>query len=313
MVFLYSNCVFRYFIARADGNTEEIPIDKSDINNPLMGSYIPVDTEEEIPADQLALSDKPHDRNSGVERNSRDNNDRESRDSRGSRDSFDRPRIKTMLSTKLEQPLRLSASQTAKLELGTPTKDSPDDFSWNHIYQVFQQIKTPALSVTFVFLVTIGLFPCLTVFLESKSKCNDVNNRFQNDMFVPFFFVMFNLFDFIGRVAAGALRPLFTASNVWIGAAARIVFFPLFLLCRVSNSQLPVVFGDDAFPIVFMMLFALSNGYVASSCMMLGSSGVSARESSLAGTIMIFSLTFGLLCGATFSFLTVYISQGAVN
>jgi equilibrative nucleoside transporter 1/2/3 len=179
------------------------------------------------------------------------------------------------------------------------------------VWRVYQQIMVPSLSVCFCFTVTIGLFPSLTVFIESTEKCKS-SERFYNDMFVPMLFLLFNLFDFIGRVSAGSFKPIFTDKNIWIGSVARIIFFPLFLLCNMSTNKLANVFTNDAFPLIFMIIFALSNGYVSTNCMVMGASAVSSKDAGLAGTIMILSLTLGLLFGACTSFIVVYISQGKV-
>lgn len=54
-------------------------------------------------------------------------------------------------------------------------------------------------------------------------------------------------------------------------AIVRVVFVPLFLLCNVQpRSHLPVVFTNDIAPIIFMWLFAMSNGYLGTLCMMYG-------------------------------------------
>lgn len=51
----------------------------------------------------------------------------------------------------------------------------------------------------------------------------------------------------------------------------RLVFIPLFMLCNVHpRAHLPVVFHHDCFFILFMILFAFSNGYLASLCMCYG-------------------------------------------
>ena len=179
------------------------------------------------------------------------------------------------------------------------------------IWNVFKTECIPALCVWATFSITIGVFPSLTVFMESKDKCRS-DNRAVNDLFVPLQFFLFNLFDLFGRLTAGAIRPLFTANNIWVPTVCRLIFFPLFLLCNVSDSRLPVVFVSDFFPIFFMICFAFSNGYVASMCMMLGPTLIDKKNAALAGTIMVFSLTVGLLTGACISFLTVFISQGSI-
>jgi equilibrative nucleoside transporter 1/2/3 len=179
------------------------------------------------------------------------------------------------------------------------------------IWEVYKSIIIPALSVTATFTITIGLFPSLTVFLESTNKCKN-DSRFSNDLFVPMLFLLFNLFDLVGRLTAGAFKPLFSANKLWIPALIRVIFFPLFLLCKISGSQLPTAFANDFFPMFIMICFAFTNGYVASLCMMLGPSLTTSKNAALAGTIMVFSLTVGLLCGACTSFVTVIISQGSV-
>lgn len=52
---------------------------------------------------------------------------------------------------------------------------------------------------------------------------------------------------------------------------ARVAFIPLFMLCNIQpRLNLPVFFHHDAWFIVFMLLFAFSNGYLASLCMCFG-------------------------------------------
>lgn len=189
-----------------------------------------------------------------------------------------------------------------------PVPDSSDLPGFRRVVRVFKEVMIPALSVTAVFSVTIGLFPSLTVLIESTEKCHS-SSRFSNDLFIPFMFLMFNLFDLVGRLVAGAFPCPFTPQTIWIPAALRFVFFPLFLFCNVSGSSLPIWFNHDAFPILFMILFAFSSGYVASNCMMMGPTLTKPSDSQLAGTIMVFCLTIGLLCGASLSFLAVAISK----
>lgn len=50
----------------------------------------------------------------------------------------------------------------------------------------------------------------------------------------------------------------------------RVLFVPLFMLCHVpERSRLPVLFPQDAYFITFMLLFAVSNGYLMSLTMCL--------------------------------------------
>lgn len=180
------------------------------------------------------------------------------------------------------------------------------------VWRIFNQIKPAAAGAYLTFAVTLALFPSITVLIESSQQCSSNASRFNNDLFIPFMFLLFNLFDFIGRVFAGVNQLGLTPNTVWIAVACRVIFIPLFLFCNVSGSQLPVLFGSDAFPIIFMILFALSNGYLSTLSMMFGPTMVSTRHSNLAGTIMVFCLTFGLMSGSVLSFLMLLISQGSL-
>ena len=198
-----------------------------------------------------------------------------------------------------------------KSETLEPAEEKFESLGMDEVMRIFRIVKVPAFSVWMCFAVTIGLFPSITVSIESENKC-DSDNRFYNDLWVPFMFVVFNFFDLVGRLAAGSIPHLFTADNIWIPVVMRIIFFPLFFLCNVYGSQLTTVFVSDAWPILFMTFFALSNGYLASLAMMLGPSLVKPNDMQLTGTIMIFCLTTGLFGGAMFSFVSLYISNGEI-
>ena len=198
---------------------------------------------------------------------------------------------------------RLDSELQASVEMG--------GISFSTIMRVLRVVSVPAFAVCFNFVVTLSVFPALTVFLRSEHRCdNDV--RLYNDLYVPFFFLLFNTGDFLGRVAAGWVQ-VFRGGNVWIPAVLRAGFIPLFLLCNNTGSQLPVVFRGDVYPILFMVLFAISSGYVASSAMMLGPTLAQQSDKNLAGAIMIFCLTLGLMGGSMLSFAVVDISQGRIS
>ncbi len=188
--------------------------------------------------------------------------------------------------------------------------DGKPAVSFGEVNRIFNLVKTPAVSVWFCFVVTIGLFPSITVLIESEKKCIS-DDRFFNDLWIPFMFLLFNLFDLIGRIGAQYIR-LFDTSNIWIPVAMRVIYFPLFLLCNVYGSQFKTIFVSDAWPILFMITFALSNGYLASLCMMIAPGLVNPTDMGITGTLMIFFLTIGLFSGAGMSFITLYISNGGV-
>jgi solute carrier family 29 (equilibrative nucleoside transporter), member 1/2/3 len=180
------------------------------------------------------------------------------------------------------------------------------------VWRIFKTIRPAAFGAYFTFAITLSLFPSITVLIQSSQQCSSNATRFNNDLFIPFFFLLFNLFDFCGRIFAGINQLGFTPNTVGIAVVCRIIFIPLFLFCNISGSQLPVLFHSDAFPIIIMILFAFSNGYFSTLSMMFGPTMVSSRHANLAGTIMIFCLTVGLMSGSALSFLMLVISQGSL-
>ncbi|NWI23372.1 S29A1 protein, partial [Sula dactylatra] len=170
------------------------------------------------------------------------------------------------------------------------------------VVAIFKKLWVMAVSVCFVFTVTIGVFPSITA---KVSTVLGEGNRWSLYFIPVSCFLLFNVFDWTGR----SLTALFT----WPGkdscllpvmVALRIIFIPLFMLCNVQPRQyLPVLFSHDAWYIIFMIFFSISNGYLASLCMCFGPKKVLAHEAETAGAIMAFFLSLGLALGAAVSFL----------
>uniref|UniRef100_A0A8C2PT93 Solute carrier family 29 member 1a n=1 Tax=Cyprinus carpio TaxID=7962 RepID=A0A8C2PT93_CYPCA len=170
------------------------------------------------------------------------------------------------------------------------------------VFGIFKQIWVMALSVCFVFTITIGVFPAVTV--DVKTTVVEEGNGW-NTYFIPVScFLLFNLMDWAGRsLTAVCMWP--GKDSIWLPVLviARLVFVPLFMLCNVQPRHfLPVAFAHDAWYIVFMILFSFSNGYLASLCMCFGPKKVSQHEAETAGAIMAFFLSLGLALGAALSF-----------
>jgi len=185
--------------------------------------------------------------------------------------------------------------------------------SSERLRHVIGVVRGPATAVFLVFLVTLALFPTITGSIKSSKNCDDPDNRFQNDLFIPVSFLLFNGGDLLGRSLAGKVdttNEKGTRRILVIASACRFVFFPLFLLCNVSSTILPVVFSNDFYPIAFMIVFAVSNGLTSTVCMMVGPSMVPANEQEMAGNVMVFSLSSGLFMGSVVSFACLKIGTG---
>ncbi|KAK7902057.1 hypothetical protein WMY93_018826 [Mugilogobius chulae] len=169
------------------------------------------------------------------------------------------------------------------------------------VLNIFKQIWVMALSVCFIFTVTIGTFPAVTADVKSSLADKGAWDTY----FIPVScFLLFNLMDWAGRsLTAVCMWP--GKDSMWLPALviSRIVFIPLFVLCNVQpRYNLPVLFEHDAWYIIFMIFFSFSNGYLASLCMCFGPKKVAQHEAETAGAIMAFFLSLGLALGAVVSF-----------
>ncbi|KAF7659011.1 hypothetical protein LDENG_00004340 [Lucifuga dentata] len=169
------------------------------------------------------------------------------------------------------------------------------------VFNIFKQIWVMALSVCFIFTVTIGAFPAVTVDVKSTIA----NGSAWDTYFIPVScFLLFNVMDWAGRsLTAVCMWP--GKDSIWLPVLVglRIIFIPLFMLCNVQpRNYLPVLFAHDACYIIFIIIFSFSNGYLASLCMCFGPKKVAQHEAETAGAIMAFFLSLGLALGAAVSF-----------
>lgn len=176
-------------------------------------------------------------------------------------------------------------------------------------WEILKALSPMALSVSFVFFVTLSLFPSIVSGILSVNKDN--GSKWTNQLFAPMMcFLLFNLGDLAGRTMAGFM-PLFSEKSIALRVlcASRIIFIPLFALCnyRPDSRRFPVVFNNDICPIILNVFFATSNGYLGSLCMMYGPKLVNGKHAEVAGTIMALFLSSGLALGAGFSFVVAAI------
>uniref|UniRef100_A0A8C1C4W7 Solute carrier family 29 member 1a n=1 Tax=Cyprinus carpio carpio TaxID=630221 RepID=A0A8C1C4W7_CYPCA len=184
----------------------------------------------------------------------------------------------------------------------TFTSTGGDDKQTPSILVIFKKIWVMAFSVCFAFTITIGTFPAITV--DVKSTIADGGQW--ELYFIPVScFLLFNVFDWLGRSLTAVCMWPGKDSKLLPGLlVARVIFVPLFMLCNVKpRHNLPIYFSHDGWFIGFMILFAFSNGYLASLCMCFGPKKVDASEAETAGSIMAFFLSLGLALGASLSFL----------
>ncbi|XP_043215008.1 equilibrative nucleoside transporter 1-like isoform X1 [Amphibalanus amphitrite] len=176
------------------------------------------------------------------------------------------------------------------------------------VWRIFLKIKWYALSVCLVFVVTLALFPAVTAKIIPKRQEDGDPNTWTRDYFVPVCcFLLFNGCDYIGRILGGF--TVWPKMNHWylvLGfTLLRFAFFPLFMFCNNGQKNLSIVFEEDAYYIVFMVVFGLSNGYLSTLCMIYGPSLVEPEEQNTASSMMAAFLGLGLCLGALLSNLSI--------
>ncbi|EDL33086.1 solute carrier family 29 (nucleoside transporters), member 2, isoform CRA_a [Mus musculus] len=165
------------------------------------------------------------------------------------------------------------------------------------------QIWLTALCLVLVFTVTLSVFPAITAMVTTSSNSPGKWGLFFNPICC---FLLFNVMDWLGRsLTSYFLWPDEDSQQLLpLLVCLRFLFVPLFMLCHVpQHARLPIIFRQDAYFITFMLLFAVSNGYLVSLTMCLAPRQVLPHEREVAGALMTFFLALGLSCGASLSFL----------
>lgn len=170
-------------------------------------------------------------------------------------------------------------------------------FSYYH--DVFKKIWVEGVSACLIFFVTLACFPALASSIHSV-----VSNNWRVKYFTPVIcFLLFNVGDWTGRSLTSIIhlpRPNQTKLMLTL-SISRFVFIPLLMFCNVLPRQhFPeqVVFNSDIYPLVFILLLGLSNGYLSTLCVMYGPKKVFPQHAEFTGATMSVCMTMGLAAGS---------------
>jgi len=200
--------------------------------------------------------------------------------------------------------------------------------------RVFHQVRAPALTIYLVFTVTLALFPGWISELRSIRQCQSHHHhRWDNDLYTPMAFVLFNVFDLMGRLLAGRIPVYRICPRALVTAAClRGLLFPLLRLCVGGNSDInddndnnpPTEIQSNLYSTMIQIMFATSNGFLVTLAFMYAPSVLAIPSSSLSSSsstsssslfrgntqiqersaeILNFALSLGLLSGSCLSFL----------
>ncbi|KAM4617530.1 equilibrative nucleoside transporter 2 isoform 1-T2 [Discoglossus pictus] len=169
------------------------------------------------------------------------------------------------------------------------------------ICAVLRKIWMMALTIVITFGVTLSVFPAITANVRSSTD-NPKWRKFFNPVCC---FLLFNVMDWAGRsLTTYVVWPGPNSKLLPVLSFCRFIFVPLFMFCNLPNHHyLYVSFSNDAWFIIFMIFFSISNGYFVSLPMCLAPKKVLPHESEMTGAIMTFFLALGLSVGAGLSFL----------
>ena len=111
-----------------------------------------------------------------------------------------------------------------------------NDFVLKPLY-VLIQILPYGISIYLTFLVTICIYPAITMQIVSTS---DVNTKWASTFYVPVVvFLLHDMSDYAGRAFAGLLKWPGPGKKgvyvVFVMALLRISFLPLILLCNICQ------------------------------------------------------------------------------
>jgi Nucleoside transporter len=154
-----------------------------------------------------------------------------------------------------------------------------------YYWDLFKQIQHLAIGVCAVFTLTFMVFPGLLTEMNSSYGLS-------KGWFSIILITQFTVFDTIGRTAP-AWKIFIEHRDLWKWIGVRCIMFPLFLFCTK-----PHWFVSDIFPYAFLIVFSMSNGYLASLCMMYAPSIVDDDDRESAGYIMSLCLQTGILLGS---------------
>ncbi|KDQ14171.1 hypothetical protein BOTBODRAFT_32955 [Botryobasidium botryosum FD-172 SS1] len=165
-------------------------------------------------------------------------------------------------------------------------------------------------AVAYVFVVTLAVFPPITTSILSVHT-DKPSLFFLPVLFNDLHFLVFNVFDWLGRVVCSYPRFLiWSADRLFWLSIARTAFIPFFLLCNIrrpGDELFTPIINSDFVYLFILAAFGLSNGYVSSMCMMAAPSlennpRLRKDQVDTAATIAQFSLVGGLAVGSVCSF-----------
>ncbi|KAH9887518.1 nucleoside transporter [Xylariomycetidae sp. FL2044] len=168
------------------------------------------------------------------------------------------------------------------------------------MFTLFKKLHWLAGGVFMCFAVAM-FFPVFTPKILSVTPPEEASKLLQPATFIPLAFFFWNLGDLGGRSGSLILPVRERPAVLFAVSIARLLFLPLYALCNI-HGQGAVVNSDVFYLVVVQFLFGLTNGWLASNCMMAAGEWVEEGEREASGGFMGLCLVAGLAFGSFLSF-----------
>ncbi|KAI4597325.1 hypothetical protein KJ359_004431 [Pestalotiopsis sp. 9143b] len=165
---------------------------------------------------------------------------------------------------------------------------------------LFKKLRWAAAAIFMCFVIAM-FFPVLTPKIESVTPPSEANALQRSAAFIPLAFFFWNLGDLAGRGSALSLPFRGHPALLFAFSIARVVFLPLYVLCNIHGRG-AIVSSDLFYLVVVQFPYGLTNGWLASTCMMSVGYLVDESERAVAGGLMALCLMTGLTVGSVLSF-----------
>jgi equilibrative nucleoside transporter 1/2/3 len=175
-----------------------------------------------------------------------------------------------------------------------------------------------AAAMTTVYTVSIAIFPAFVSSLAAapggaQEDGHEVSCVWQK-LFGPLLFVAFNTGDLVGRnlpVPTSAPRRVRGGGCALSAAALRVLFAPLFMMCRTESGAAKLAPGlldrSDAAPLLLTLLFGLTNGQLTTSIFVSCNEEREPVQRSSTASLLVVFLFLGIFLGAALSFLFAFL------
>ncbi|XP_018565559.1 equilibrative nucleoside transporter 1 [Anoplophora glabripennis] len=145
--------------------------------------------------------------------------------------------------------------------------DKKFSFNMDKLKGALQSTKWFLGAMVFVQGSTAMVHPGLAALIVSVERDSGGGDQWNEIYFVPVVtFLGFHACDLIGREVARKIQRPRNAFVILALASLRLVLVPLLMLCNAQpRRHMPVMFGDNQY-MIFIYMFALSQGYLVNLC-----------------------------------------------